>query len=64
MIRKDVSQEELQIIAMYMDDNIREQVHFELAPCKPYDFLKRYCELDKNFIEVLNSEFHFIMEDN
>ena len=49
---------------MYMDDNIREQVHFELTPCKPYDFLKRYCELDKNFIEVLNSEFHFIMEDN
>lgn len=62
MIRKDVSQEELQIIAMYMDNDIREKVHFELAPCTPYEFLKRYCELDKNFIDILENEFHFAME--
>lgn len=28
-----------------MDDEIREQVHTEKAPCFPQDFLDRYCEL-------------------
>jgi hypothetical protein len=28
-----------------MDDEIREQVHAEKAPCFPQDFLDRYCEL-------------------
>lgn len=63
MIRKNLSYDELSVIAMYMDENIREQVHFELAPCTPYEFLNRYCELDENFIDTLNSEFHFVMED-
>ena len=28
-----------------MDDDIREQVHFELAPCTDQEFLDRYCQL-------------------
>lgn len=62
MIRNNLSYDELSVIAMYMDNDIREQVHFELAPCTPYEFLKRYCELDKNFIDILENEFHFAME--
>lgn len=31
----------------FMDDDIREQVHEELAPCTDEDFLRRYLELAK-----------------
>ena len=41
-----------------MDDDIREQVHRELAPCTSEEFLSRYLELDKSFVNVLRSEFN------
>ena len=52
-----LSEELLDTIASYMDDNKREKVHFELAPCEPEEFLKRYLELDPDFEDVLKSEF-------
>ena len=33
-------------IASYMDDDIREQIHGELAPCTEKVFWERYIELD------------------
>lgn len=52
-----VTSRQMDIIATYMDDNIREKVHGELAPCNPEDFLRRYCELDSAFeTTVLNGE--------
>ena len=44
-------------IACYMDDDKREQVHAELAPCTNEEFLKRYFELDPEFESVLKNEF-------
>ena len=44
-------------IAGYMDDDKREQVHAELAPCTNEEFLKRYLELDPEFESVLKNEF-------
>lgn len=44
-------------ISTYMNDVIRERVHFELAPCSPKEFLKRYLELDSDFAELLYNEF-------
>lgn len=44
-------------IVNYMDDEIREQVHAELAPCTNEEFLKRYVELDNEFETLLKSEF-------
>lgn len=44
-------------IATYMDDEKREQVHFELAPCSQEEFLKRYLELDPDFAKLLYNEF-------
>lgn len=35
----------IRIIAHYMDDEIREEVHRELAPCTDAEFIKRYLEL-------------------
>lgn len=34
-----------QNVASYMDDDIRERVHSELAPCTEEKFLQRYCAL-------------------
>lgn len=33
-------------VAGLMDDDIREKVHCEMAPCSNLDFLRRYLELD------------------
>lgn len=52
-----IDQKTMDAIAVYMDDDKREQVHFELAPCDPEEFLKRYLELDPDFEDVLKSEF-------
>ncbi len=53
----ELTQELIDTIATYMEDEIREKVHFELAPCTPEEFLKRYLELDPDFEELLESEF-------
>lgn len=52
-----LTQNLMDTIAVYMDDEIREKVHFEHAPCEPEEFLKRYLELDPDFKDVLKSEF-------
>lgn len=44
-------------IVNLMDDEIREQVHRELAPCTDMEFLRRYVDLDPEFESVLESEF-------
>jgi len=46
-------------IASYMDDDIREQVHAELAPCTNDEFITRYLELDPDFEDLLVNEFNF-----
>lgn len=33
-------------VAGLMDDDTREKVHCEMAPCSNLDFLRRYLELD------------------
>lgn len=53
-----IDQKTMDAIAVYMDDDKREQVHFELAPCDPEEFLKRYLELDPDFEDVLKSDFN------
>lgn len=52
-----IEQKTMDAIAAYMDDDKREQVHFELAPCDPEEFLKRYLELDPEFKDILETEF-------
>ena len=49
--------QKMDVIAMYMDDEKREQVHDELAPCTPEEFLRRYIELEPEFESVLKEEF-------
>lgn len=54
---KKISQKLMDTIASYMDDDIREQVHYELAPCTPEEFLIGYLDLYPEFEVVLWSEF-------
>lgn len=53
----EIDTELMDTIATYMDNEKREQVHRELAPCTPEEFLKRYCKLDLDFEHLLKSEF-------
>lgn len=52
-----LTQEELDVIAVYMDDEIREDIGFKLAPCTPETFLRAYVEEDESFKELLKIEF-------
>lgn len=44
---------DMELLSKYMDDTLREQVHRELAPCTPDEFISRYLELDPEFEIVL-----------
>lgn len=53
-----ITQAKMNDIAMYMDDDIREAVHFKIAPCEPEVFLRAYVERDPSFKDLLKSEFN------
>jgi len=40
----DVTEDRLEALAQFMDDEIREQIHAELAPCSPFEFFRAYVE--------------------
>lgn len=66
MLRKngqdfELRQDQMDVIAMYMDDDIREDLHGDLAPCSPELFLREYCARDKNFENLLWQEFSVIL---
>lgn len=44
-------------IVEHMNDNIREEVHNEFAPCSKAKFLIEYCKRDKRFPDFLWREF-------
>ena len=42
-------------IVTYMNDDIREDVHFDLAPCSEEEFLDEYVKRDPEFEKLLKS---------
>lgn len=52
-----LNQKLMNAIASYMNDEIREELHNEIAPCEPEEFLKKYMERDPDFEELLEREF-------
>lgn len=52
-----LTQELLEVIATYMNDDIRERLHYEIAPCEPEFFLKEYLKRDPGFEKLLHDEF-------
>lgn len=49
----EISKYAVPAIAIFMNGDVREQVHRELAPCNNNEFIKRYCEIDPDFENVL-----------
>ncbi len=45
-------------ITSYMNDEIRESLHAEMAPCSKYEFLRQYLKRDPDFVNLLKTE-HF-----
>ena len=58
---KKISNEAMDTIASYMNDDIREELHFKLAPCSNRTFLKAYCKRDPEFTELLKNEFDIVL---
>lgn len=54
-----ITQDDMSNIASYMDDEIRERLHFELAPCTPEEFLSAYLDADPDFESLIENEFDF-----
>lgn len=52
-----LTQEDLDVIATYMDDEIRERVHNNMSYDTPEEFLREYVEIDSDFGYLLKCEF-------
>lgn len=52
-----ITNELMDTIATYMDDEIREKIHNEYAPCSNEYFIEKYIEQDPAFNELLQREF-------
>ena len=46
-------------IARFMDDDIREKVHMEMAPCSHEEFITAYLKEDPDFEGFLKEQFGF-----
>ena len=44
-VKEALAEISIETLAEYMDDDVREAVHAELAPCSDVEFLERYLEL-------------------
>lgn len=58
----NITHELMDTIATYMNDDIREDLHFRLAPCEPDLFLREYLKRDHEFEKLLYDEFGIEME--
>ncbi len=56
---RKITNNDMAIIADYMLDDIREELHAQLAPCSNEQFLRAYLDRDPDFIEILRREFDF-----
>lgn len=54
-----ITNEDMQNIAGYMIDEIREELHGKLAPCSNEKFLQEYIKRDPEILEILRNEFDF-----
>lgn len=45
-------------IVGYMDDDIREKLHFELAPCSNETFLERCLEIVPSYQNLIKNELY------
>lgn len=63
-----ISNETMNNIATYMDDDLREQTHFAVAPCSNEVFITEYyntasAELKRALEDILSDEFGLDLDD-
>lgn len=51
---EEVTNEEMNDIALYMNDDLREVIHREIAPCTNEEFIIAYCNTEPSFEDCLN----------
>ena len=56
---RPITQDDMDNIASYMDDEIREKLHGQIAPCSPEEFIWAYIREDPSFEDLLEQEFNF-----
>lgn len=54
-----ITDKDMSNIASYMDDDIREDLHGDLAPCSNEEFINEYLKRDPEFMDLLKTEFEF-----
>lgn len=57
---RKIADKDMTMIASYMQDDIREEIHAEKAPCTNEEFLEAYLEKDPAFQDLLETEFDFV----
>lgn len=58
----ELTEQFLNDLTNYMDHDLVEKLHFELAPCEPIDFLTKYLEIKPEFETVLKDEFSITID--
>ena len=59
IFERKITKNDMDNIASYMDDEIREELHNEIAPCSHEEFISAYIKRDPSFEEFLEQEFNF-----
>lgn len=54
-----IENDDMENIAGYMGDEIRERLHSEIAPCTHEEFIAAYLREDPDFEDLLRREFDF-----
>lgn len=58
-----ITDEVMEILEVFMDNEKREIAHFNVAPCTNDEFLKEYCKVDEDFAEFVQREFGLDITD-
>ena len=62
-IKPHVTQQQLDELATYMYDDIREELHAKLAPCTPDEFLAAYVKRDPEIKSIMRDMGIYLEED-
>lgn len=60
---KKITNRTMEVIASYMDDEIREELNFKMTSCTNEKFLKAYVERVPDFSGLLENEFSIDVEE-
>lgn len=56
---RKITDDDMETIGSYMNDDIREELHAKIAGCTAEEFISAYLERDPDFITLLENEFRF-----